>query len=73
VSAWIGVDLDGTLAMYNGWVDETHIGEPVPAMALRVRAWLAKGHTVKIFTARQIAVNGRLAITHLDLFRRLMV
>ena len=49
---WIGVDLDGTLAEYTGWVNETHIGPPVPAMLTRVKDWLAEGKTVKIFTAR---------------------
>lgn len=52
MSGWIGVDLDGTLAHYDGWVSETHIGEPVPAMAFRVRKWLADGKDVRIFTAR---------------------
>lgn len=49
---WVGVDLDGTLAEYHGWVDETHIGPPVPFMASRVREWLARGLDVRIFTAR---------------------
>jgi len=49
---WIGVDLDGTLAQYHGWVDAAHIGPPVPAMLDRVKNWLAAGVTVKIFTAR---------------------
>lgn len=49
---WIGVDLDGTLAEYHGWKGADHIGEPVPAMVERVRAWLAEGRVVKIFTAR---------------------
>lgn len=52
MSGWIGVDLDGTLAEYGGWVNETHIGEPVPAMAFRVRKWIADGKDVRIFTAR---------------------
>lgn len=51
VSGWIGVDLDGTLAMYNGWAGGT-VGEPVPAMAARVKAWLEQGVDVRIFTAR---------------------
>lgn len=51
-SGWIGVDLDGTLAQYDGWRGENHIGEPVPLMAWRVRNWLADGRVVKIFTAR---------------------
>lgn len=49
---WIGVDLDGTLAEYNGWVGPDHIGAPVPLMLQRVKAWLEAGKTVKIFTAR---------------------
>lgn len=49
---WIGVDLDATLARYEGWVDELHIGPPVPAMLERVRCWVAAGRSVKVFTAR---------------------
>ena len=51
-AAWIGVDLDGTLAEYNGWRGFDHIGRAVPAMLERVRTWLAEGRRVKIFTAR---------------------
>lgn len=49
---WIGVDLDGTLAKYDGWVNETHIGEPIAPMIERVKAWLADGIEVRVFTAR---------------------
>ena len=49
---WIGVDLDGTLAHYTGWKGFDDIGDPVPAMADRVKQWIADGKTVKIFTAR---------------------
>ena len=49
---WIGVDLDGTLAHYEGWKGAQHVGEAVPAMVTRVKAWLAEGRAVKIFTAR---------------------
>ena len=52
MSGWIGVDLDGTLARYEGWVSEEHIGPPVPAMVERVARWLAEGRDVRIFTAR---------------------
>lgn len=52
MSGWIGVDLDGTLAKYNGWKGMEHIGEPVIPMMLRVQKWLSEGKTVKIFTAR---------------------
>jgi hypothetical protein len=50
--AWIGVDLDGTLAQYDGWKGMNHIGEPVPAMVARVKAWIEAGIRVKIMTAR---------------------
>ena len=49
---WIGVDLDGTLARYDGWRGLDHVGRPVPVMLARVRRWLAEGYTVKILTAR---------------------
>lgn len=53
MSGWIGVDLDGTLAHYQSWAaNGVNIGEPVPAMAERVRGWIARGQEVRIFTAR---------------------
>lgn len=52
MSGWIGVDLDGTLARYDGWVGEDHIGEPVLPMLEKVKEWIRNGRTVKIFTAR---------------------
>jgi hypothetical protein len=49
---WIGVDLDGTLAHYDGWKGPKHIGRPVKRMRIRVVEWLAEGKRVKILTAR---------------------
>ena len=49
---WIGVDLDSTLAVYEHWVAEDEIGEPVPKMMARVKRWIADGRWIKIFTAR---------------------
>jgi hypothetical protein len=49
---WIGVDLDGTLAQYDGWKGAEHVGDPIPAMLDRVKTWLAEGREVRIFTAR---------------------
>lgn len=50
MNGWIGVDLDGTLAHYEGG---THgIGKPVPLMARRVLKWLSQGIDVRIVTAR---------------------
>ena len=52
MSGWIGVDLDGTLAHYEGWAGERNIGAPIAPMVARVRAWLADGRDVRGFTAR---------------------
>lgn len=49
---WIGVDLDGTLAEYDGWKGIDHIGEPIPLMVNRVKEWLTQGKEVRIVTAR---------------------
>lgn len=57
-NGWIGVDLDGTLAHYEGWKGIDHIGEPIPAMVERVKQWLEEGQTVKIFTARISGASG---------------
>ena len=55
-SGWVGVDLDGTLAHYDGWNGGT-IGEPVATMLERVAGWIAQGLEVRIFTAR-VAASG---------------
>lgn len=49
---WIGVDLDGTLAHYDGFKGPTVIGAPIPKMVARVRKWLAEDREVRVFTAR---------------------
>lgn len=49
---WIGVDFDGTLAVYNGWKGASVLGEPVPLMVQRVKDWLSEGKDVRILTAR---------------------
>jgi hypothetical protein len=49
---WVGVDLDGTLAEYDGWRGLDHIGPPVRRMVARIKQWLAAGVDVRIFTAR---------------------
>lgn len=52
MKGWIGVDLDGTLAIYDGWKGLHHIGEPIKPMCDLVRGWIEEGHRVKIMTAR---------------------
>jgi hypothetical protein len=52
MDGWIGVDLDGTLAHYDGWQGPDQIGDPIPLMLDRVKEWLELGIRIKIFTAR---------------------
>jgi len=49
---WIGVDFDETLAYMDRWRGIEHTGEPIPMMLARVKAYIADGFKVKIFTAR---------------------
>lgn len=51
MGGWVGVDLDGTLAEYNGW-NGGEIGGPVAPMVERVKHWLSQGIEVRIMTAR---------------------
>ena len=50
---WIGVDLDGTLAHYDEYRGDDHVGEPIMPMVERVRKMLDEGKDVRIFTARK--------------------
>lgn len=50
---WIGVDLDGTLAEYDEFRGNDHVGKPIEPMVRQVRMWLQEGRDVRIFTARQ--------------------
>jgi len=52
MSGWIGVDLDGTLATYEGFIGPGVIGQPIEPMVKRVKNWLREGVDVRIFTAR---------------------
>lgn len=49
---WIGVDLDGTLAEYDGFKGPGIIGKPIATMVERIKEWLRDGIEVRIFTAR---------------------
>lgn len=57
MAGWIGVDLDGTLAIYHSWSatggwNGGSIGFPIPRMVMRVQAWHHAGKEVRLFTAR---------------------
>lgn len=49
---WVGFDLDGTLAFYDGWKGPDHIGAPIMPMIAVLRAHIDAGDECKIFTAR---------------------
>lgn len=59
---WVGVDLDGTLAYYDGWKGEEVIGDPIPLMMKLVRMMIQTGTRVKIMTARAGTQCGRNAV-----------
>lgn len=71
---WVGVDFDGTLAAYMGWVGAAAVPAPVVPIVELVKAILKQGHEVRIFTARIYPLNTVIAVdtkrefhgTHLD-------
>lgn len=48
----VAIDLDGTLAEYDGWKGVEHIGKPIPVMMEVVKLMIGMGYDVEIFTAR---------------------
>ncbi len=51
-NGWIGVDLDGVLAEYHGWMGAEFIGPPIPLVVEKVKQMVREGMEVRIFTAR---------------------
>lgn len=49
---WIGFDLDGTLAKYDGWKGMDHIGDPVDTMVIIAKMLHKIGKKIKVLTAR---------------------
>jgi len=51
---WKGIDFDGCVATYdpNQMTDIFWIGEPIWEMIDRIKAWIAEGWEIKIFSAR---------------------
>lgn len=49
---WYAFDLDGTLAVDDGWKGIEHIGEPIKPMVDLMKRLNAEGKLVKILTAR---------------------
>jgi len=59
IEEWVGFDLDGTLATYDRWRGDDHIGKPVELMVRRLLHYIEKGYRCKIFTARVAPLEGR--------------
>jgi len=49
---YVCVDLDGTIAQYKGWLDETHFGEPIPGAKEALERIRVEGWKIIIFTTR---------------------
>jgi|ERR1043166_978510 hypothetical protein len=52
MTAWVGVDLDGTLAEYDGWKGIEHIGQPKEWMRGYIQDLINRGVEVRVVTAR---------------------
>ncbi len=48
----IAIDLDGTLAHFDGWKGIHDIGDPIPNVLAKLKEKRAEGYAIKIFTAR---------------------
>lgn len=55
--AWVGFDLDGTLAFYDGWKGFEHVGEPIEVIVDYAKRLIAAGVEVKIVTARACSLH----------------
>lgn len=51
-SGWVGFDLDGTLAVYDGWKGIDHIGKPIAPVVAYANSLRAEGIEIRIVTAR---------------------
>lgn len=49
----VAIDLDGTLAFYNGWKGPHHIGEPRPNAVWALNCFKYNGWDVTLFTNRE--------------------
>lgn len=54
------VDLDGTLAEYDGWKGFLHIGNPRPSVVDVVREEYARGSRIIIHTARVTTISNKI-------------
>ncbi len=64
MSAWIGIDLDGTLAYCDPHDRIDHIGWPIASMVDKVKLLLRSGIEVKIYTARAALGRRQIKMIH---------
>lgn len=65
----IAVDVDGTLAAYQGWKGYTHVGLPIAKVVQEVRDEHASGSYILIHTARITSMDGRIMPEALEALR----
>lgn len=77
---WIGFDLDGTLAYFDGWRGPHHIGPPLAGGAFSgltalelAKRYLGEGREVKIFTARLAGMNTICPVTKVFQYKHTIV
>ena len=66
MTAWIGVDLDGTLAHFDHFRGWNHVGDPVAEIVDLVKRLLLDGVEVRVFTAR-VAPVGSIDGSHIEI------
>lgn len=65
---WIGVDLDGTLAVFDTFKGWDHIGLPIKEIVDIVKNHIAQGIEVRIFTARVAPIESK--VSHIEVSRK---
>lgn len=58
----IGIDLDGTIAQYDGWRGHTSIGPLLPGAIEFLHELKRRGYQLVLFSARACDIEGRRAI-----------
>lgn len=59
IEGWVGFDFDGTLAKYDRWRGDEHLGKPIDLMVRRVQNYIERGYTCRVFTTRVAPLEGR--------------
>lgn len=52
ISKTVALDFDGTIAEYEGWRGDWHVGDPIPGAKEFVERLVGKGFNVVVYTAR---------------------